>query len=154
MTETPTGPAAYTGIELLDVSVRGRRGTFVLKHDGLVTGVAVGSATIVARVDDVAGEVTVTVDPAPLDALEIEPPEVSIIVGETIRLRAIGRTASGDSVPNLPVEWSSRDESIATIDETGLLTAIAAGATAVVATVRGLSATAGVFGRPCVPACP
>lgn len=33
MTVTPSGPAAYVGLEVFDVSIDGRRGTFVLKHD-------------------------------------------------------------------------------------------------------------------------
>lgn len=33
MTVTPSGPAAYVGLEVFDVSIEGRRGTFVLKHD-------------------------------------------------------------------------------------------------------------------------
>lgn len=37
MTITPSGPAAYVGLEVLDVSIGERRGTFVLKHDATAT---------------------------------------------------------------------------------------------------------------------
>lgn len=37
MTITPSGPAAYVGLEMFDVSVGARRGTFVLKHDATAT---------------------------------------------------------------------------------------------------------------------
>jgi hypothetical protein len=37
MTVTPSGPAAYVGLEVFDVSIEGRRGTFVLKHDATAT---------------------------------------------------------------------------------------------------------------------
>lgn len=37
MTTTPSGPAAYVGLEVLDVTIGERRGTFVLKHDALAT---------------------------------------------------------------------------------------------------------------------
>lgn len=37
MTITPSGPAAYVGLEVFDVSIEGRRGTFVLKHDATAT---------------------------------------------------------------------------------------------------------------------
>lgn len=37
MTTTPSGPAAYVGLEVLEVSIGEREGTFVLKHDALAT---------------------------------------------------------------------------------------------------------------------
>lgn len=37
MNTTPSGPAAYVGLEVLEVSIGELRGTFVLKHDALTT---------------------------------------------------------------------------------------------------------------------
>lgn len=37
MTTTPEGPAAYVGLELMDVRIDEREGTFVLKHDATAT---------------------------------------------------------------------------------------------------------------------
>ncbi len=37
MTTTPSGPAAYVGLEVLEVSIGERDGTFVLKHDAVAT---------------------------------------------------------------------------------------------------------------------
>lgn len=37
MTITPSGPAAYVGLEVFDVTIGGRSGTFVLKHDATAT---------------------------------------------------------------------------------------------------------------------
>lgn len=37
MTITPSGPAAYVGFEVFDVNIGERRGSFVLKHDAIVT---------------------------------------------------------------------------------------------------------------------
>lgn len=37
MTTTPSGPAAYVGLEVMDVSIGERDGTFVLKHDAVAT---------------------------------------------------------------------------------------------------------------------
>lgn len=37
MTITPSGPAAYVGLEMFDVTIGDRRGTFVLKHDAVAT---------------------------------------------------------------------------------------------------------------------
>lgn len=37
MTTTSAGPAAYTGLEVLDVNIGERSGTFVLKHDAVAT---------------------------------------------------------------------------------------------------------------------
>lgn len=37
LSTTPSGPAAYVGLEVMDVSIGERDGTFVLKHDALAT---------------------------------------------------------------------------------------------------------------------
>lgn len=37
MNTTPAGPAAYVGLELMDVSIGDLEGTFVLKHDAVTT---------------------------------------------------------------------------------------------------------------------
>lgn len=37
MNTTPSGPAAYVGLEVLDVSIGERDGTFVLKHDAIAS---------------------------------------------------------------------------------------------------------------------
>lgn len=37
LSTTPSGPAAYVGLEVMEVSIGERDGTFVLKHDALAT---------------------------------------------------------------------------------------------------------------------
>jgi uncharacterized protein YjdB len=113
-----------------------------VNETGVVTGLALGSTTINAEVEDVTGTVTLVVDPPPLTGLEIRPAEVELTRGETFRLRAIGRAENVDSVPGLAIQWSSADENIATIDAGGLLSAVGVGETAVTAAFGDQSATA------------
>lgn len=70
-----------------------------------------------------------------VSVVEIDPPGAGLIVGGTQQLQATPKTASGITVPNRPVDWSSRDPDIATVSESGLVTAVSFGATEIVAQV-------------------
>ncbi|MGQ0639830.1 MAG: Ig-like domain-containing protein [Gemmatimonadaceae bacterium] len=60
-----------------------------------------------------------------LVALAIQPPSLAMRVGQTAQLRAVGITASGDTLLQNPsVQWSSHDAAVASVDSTGRLTAI------------------------------
>ena len=64
--------------------------------------------------------------------------------GDAARLTADVFNADGDTVPDATVTWSSADTLIATVDTTGLVTAIEYGITEVTATSDSLTATAAV----------
>jgi uncharacterized protein YjdB len=67
--------------------------------------------------------------------IEITPPGAGLVIGATQQLQATPKTASGITVPNRPVTWLSDDPDIATVSETGLVTAVALGETRIAATV-------------------
>ena len=73
---------------------------------------------------------------APQDAVNVElsPLEASLAPGEALRLRADVIPAYAD---DLTIAWRSSDEAVATVDESGLVTAIAPGECAVTATCAG-----------------
>jgi len=72
----------------------------------------------------------------PQDAVNVElsPLDASLAPGESLRLRADVIPAYAD---DLTVAWRSSDEAVATVDESGLVTAIAAGTCTVTATCAG-----------------
>lgn len=72
----------------------------------------------------------------PQDAVNVElsPLEASLAPGESLRLTADVIPAYAD---DLTVAWRSSDESVATVDENGLVTALAPGECAIIATCAG-----------------
>ena len=70
-----------------------------------------------------AADTEVTSTPSP--ALVITPPEPSIEVGESIRLRV--SESSGASLGGVRIAWRSEDASIATVDENGVVTGLSVG---------------------------
>ena len=79
----------------------------------------------------------ITVDPS---TLYFEAPPL----GDTARLTAALLTAEGDTVHDATVTWSSANANVATVDSTGLVTAVDYGTTQVTATSDSLTATAEV----------
>ncbi len=103
---------------------------------GLVTAVAVGEAAITVTTDDgdFTATCTVTVEEAvAVTGVRISQAEASLKEGETLQLTA---TALPETATNKTVTWSSDDEATATVDDTGLVTAVAAGDTVITATTE------------------
>src|SRR5262245_6648402 len=71
--------------------------------------------------------------------VDVQPPGASISVGGTQQFTATPRTSSGIPVPNRPVIWSSDDQGIATVSNSGLVTAVAEGSTNISASVDGVT---------------
>ncbi len=104
-------------------------------EDGVVTGVAAGTATITATSTFDATKsdsVTVTVNPVPaVNSVTIDQVDPAVTIGGTTTLTATVDAVGGASTD---VEWSSSDETIATVDEDGVVTGVAAGTVTITAT--------------------
>ena len=98
---------------------------------GLSTGVGAGEATISATADSVTGMVTLTVTEPPkiVDRIEVSPSSESIDEGDTQQFTAVAYTADDEEIESVGFTWESSDESVATIDSTGLATGVRAGST-------------------------
>lgn len=116
---------------------------------GVATAVAMGDATITASdpAAGVASSVDVTVIPAEVVSLAVSPTDPTILIGNTVQLQADG-TLTDETLADLTssVTWSSSDEAIATVSQSGLVTAIAIGIATVTAhdPVSGQSASTAV----------
>ncbi len=100
--------------------------------NGIITGISRGSTTITATsVADTSrrGIATVTVVPIVRD-IDVSPGAVSMNGGETRQLTA---TLSADAGASRTIVWRSANPSIASVSETGLVTAGAPGATTITA---------------------
>ncbi|MCG6202139.1 ice-binding family protein [Psychromonas antarctica] len=117
-----------------------------INASGLATGVATGSSLITASVSTPSvtqsATSTLTVTDATLSALTITPANSSIANGLTEQFIATGTYSDGTS-PDVTtsVTWSSGNESIATIDESGLVSGIAIGSSLISASLGEQEAT-------------
>jgi hypothetical protein len=74
--------------------------------NGMVTGLAAGSATITARVGAVSQRVTIDVPAAPVATVDIRPRDAAARQGDVIRFTARALDARGREIPGLVPTWS------------------------------------------------
>ena len=95
---------------------------------GKVTAVAPGTVKITVTTTDGNKEtscsITVSANKIPVEEVSLDKNEVEIIMGESAQLTA---TVTPKDATDKSVAWSSSDESIATVDETGKVTALKVG---------------------------
>jgi uncharacterized protein YjdB len=118
-----------------------------VSSQGLVTGVAAGTATITATSEGATGSATITIAPDPVAAVEISPSAASIVVGQTAQLTAIPRNISGQALSGRTVSWSTSSPSLASVSSTGVVTGISPGNAVIIASVEGRQASATVTVR-------
>ena len=106
---------------------------------GLVTavGAGAGAATITATSEGQSGTASVTVTLAPVATVSVTPVSPSVSVGQTVQLTATLRDAAGTVLTGRTVTWSSNQLSRATVNGSGLVTAVGAGAVTITARARG-----------------
>lgn len=107
---------------------------------GIATGFETGSATITAYANGITSkEVTLTVLPAQLSEIQISPHYLSLIQGKQRQLSALGIYDDETTADiSASVKWHSDNEAAATIDASGLLTALDDGEAVLTATVEGI----------------
>ncbi|MEN9507604.1 MAG: hypothetical protein RLZZ621_167 [Gemmatimonadota bacterium] len=104
---------------------------------GIVTGLALGTARIIATAEGTADTVTFTVTKVPVGTVTTSPLQATLLEGQTIQLRATVTDSIGTEITDRPLEWISGDPSRVTISSSGLVTALAAGTVTVAATAEG-----------------
>ena len=114
-------------------------------ENGMITAIAAGTATITATATDESG-ITATCKVTVLQHVEsvtLSRTSGSMYVGEAKSLTA---TVLPENASNKNVVWSSTNEAVATVDQTGLVSAHKAGQTQIVATTEegGLTAACDV----------
>src|SRR5216117_1925917 len=109
---------------------------------GLVTAVAAGPATITATSEGQSGSAALTVTTVPVASVVVSPATASRQVGQTVQLTATPQDASGTALTGRVVTWGSSNTAIATVNGSGLVTAVAAGPATITATSEGQSGSA------------
>jgi uncharacterized protein YjdB len=95
---------------------------------GVVTSVAPGTATIVAKIGDIQGGSDVVVSLRPIGRLEIRPVTALVRVGESQRFEVTAYSPDGLAIPEVAAAFRSSNSSVATVDAAGKAEGRAAGA--------------------------
>ena len=113
-------------------------GTATVDSNGKVTAVKAGSATITVTTSDggktATCSVTVTAKEVVVEGLAIDPATLEIKEGLTAQMKVV-LTPAEASEP--AIKWKSTNTEAATVDDSGLVTALKEGKTRIVATVDG-----------------
>jgi uncharacterized protein YjdB len=113
---------------------------------GMVTGITDGNATITVTTADGAFTatcvITVTTVNIPVTGVSIQPPAISICVGQTYQLSPI---VIPENATNKAVTWSSSNTAVATVSSTGLVTAVSSGTATITVTMVDGAFTATCF---------
>ncbi|MDR3116788.1 MAG: Ig-like domain-containing protein, partial [Bifidobacteriaceae bacterium] len=100
-----------------------------VSQTGIVTGLSVGTATITVRTNDGnfedTSQITVVQPFIPVESVTLTPSQISLNIGQTAQLSAV---VLPDNATNKVVEYYSSDSAVATVSQTGLVTAISTGA--------------------------
>src|SRR4051812_14671554 len=131
-TSDATGDASWTSSEPSVATVDG----------GTVVGIKKGSAEITVIASGVTATLTVTVTDATLVKLSITPPDPTLAKGLEKQLTAMG-VFTDDTTQDLTrqVTWSSESKKVATVNASGLLTAVSVGTSEITAKVGAKTAT-------------
>lgn len=113
-------------------------------NDGSVTGVSKGTATITATSEGKTSSVKVTVVEAtvPVSAVMLSTGPRTLKVGESAPWAASARDAKGKELTDRTVTWSSSAPRVASVNGTGMITAVAVGTAEIMATSEGKTASA------------
>lgn len=139
VTITPAAPSVLVGktVQLsAGITMSKSAGTFTWKSadnkiasvsaSGLVTGVAPGKVKITATDKDtnLSATVEVTVKPVAVESVTITPDSTTVEAGKTVALT--GKVLP-ENATNQKVTWASKNTEFATVDQSGVVTGVAAG---------------------------
>ena len=110
---------------------------------GLVTAVGSGTATVTATAGSASGAATVTVAQS-ATSVTVSPSTAMVAPGDTLRLTAEATDQNGQPIAGMSVRWATNDASVATVDASGLVTAVGSGTATVTATAGSASGAATV----------
>ncbi|MFN8580647.1 MAG: Ig-like domain-containing protein [Gemmatimonadaceae bacterium] len=115
-----------------------------VSNAGLVTGATQGVVRVTAESDGETGVALVTVTPVAIARIDVTPPTVSLSIGGTSQLTATPKDGQGNALPGRQVTWITGAPSVATVSQTGLVTAVAGGNALVFAASEGISGSSSI----------
>jgi uncharacterized protein YjdB len=125
-------------------------GVATVNASGLVTAVGVGSANITATSEGKSASAAITVNPVPVASVSVSPSTASVFMGTTQQLVATPLDANGNPLTGRLITWATDAPGVATVNGSGLVTAVATGVANITATSEGKSGSSAIT----VPASP
>ena len=105
-----------------------------VSNEGVITALAVGTTTITCTAHNgVFAQCEVTVNPVVVSGITLNETEAELTVGEKLQMEA---TIAPDNATNKSVTWSSTNEAVAVVSESGLVTAVGSGTCQIKATAN------------------
>lgn len=105
--------------------------------NGLVTARLPGTAVVRARSEERTGTFAITVAPVPIATIDITSPGIALtrtpLAVAAQQVAAVAYDSVGTALPDRTLNWLSRDAAVASVNASGLVTAVGAGSTYVVA---------------------
>lgn len=111
---------------------------------GTVRAIAPGTATVSATSERRVGSSVVVVLARRPGAVTLTPSSSTVIVGESVQLRAQVTDSLGNLLSDRPVTWTSENGAVASVNAAGLVTGVAPGTTRIAASSEGRTAFATV----------
>lgn len=108
---------------------------------GLVTAIAAGNANITATSEGKTGNAVITVAQPPVASVTASASDVGITVGATSTVTATMRDAFGNILAGRASTFASSTPSVATVNQSGVVTGLSAGQTTITITSEGRTAT-------------
>lgn len=105
---------------------------------GQVVGVAVGTTTVSAVANGKQGTAQVTVTPEVATTVTVSPATTTLRISNTRQFTATPKNAAGVAITGKTIRWSSSNSSIASVDQTGLVTALTPGTVIIAADADGV----------------
>ncbi len=133
-------------------TIRGRRINYstsntavaTVTEEGLVIGVSPGQAVISAESQGKRAETTATVIPEAPNNILVSPNPVTLRRNNVRQFTATPRNSSGTPIAGLEITWQSSNSSIASVSQTGEVTAVGTGNVFITASVNQISGSSQV----------
>jgi len=116
--------------------------TAAVDSKGVVTSLAPGTATILAKLGDLQSACDVTVVFRDLTRIELRPTTAILRPGEAQKFEVVGVGADGKSIEGLAAFLESSDQTVARVDPSGVATGVSPGTSTIRATLGPLTAEA------------
>ena len=131
-------------------TARGFDAAGIETHEGMATAAVRGenNPPVVVRMYPKTGSVPVTITPGSYAILIAPAAPSALAIGGTVQLTAAVADADGKAVGGATVQWASLNPMAASVDATGLVTALVQGTTTVVATYKGAAASVEITVNP------
>src|SRR4051812_28793715 len=110
--------------------------------DGVITAVSVGTTNVVATSEGRTGITAVTVLPPPVATVSVTLASSAITIGSTTQASAIIRDANGALLTGRSLSWSSDNPLVATVNSSGIVSAVGVGTANITAGSEGRTGSA------------